>query len=205
MINGFCRIGPLASPRIAGLIPVIARLAGQYRDRGGRYLLFLNDAHTAEAAEFAVFPPHCLSGTAEGDVVEELESYLQGSYVFGKNATTAVFSARGKRYPDGAEKDYLPFVRDLLRTRKVTLFIVVGNCTDLCVLQCALSLKLLGNSLDLPVEVVVPEDAVTTYDLPVTAARSVRALPHPADANHIWALYHMALNGISVVKSIADN
>jgi len=205
MVNGFCRQGALASPRIAALIPTITRLVLQYRNDGGQYLLFINDAHTENAAEFSAFPPHCLVGTSESELVDELKPYLQESFLFAKNATTAVFGARGGRYPDGEKLDFLSFVRGLLADGKVKLFVVVGNCTDLCVLQCALALKLLGNSLNLPVEVVVPEDAVTTYDLPVDAARAAGTLPHPAEPNHLWALYHMALNDISVVKSLVDN
>ncbi|MGQ9498119.1 MAG: cysteine hydrolase family protein [Desulfotomaculales bacterium] len=205
MVNGFCRQGVLASSRIAALIPTIVRLASEYRGTGAQYLLFVNDAHTEGAAEFGAFPPHCLAGTSESEVVEELKPYLQGSFVFGKNATTAVFGARGRRYPDGEELDFLAFVRNLLAGGRVNLFVVAGNCTDLCVLQCALALQLLGNSLNLPVKVVVPEDAVTTYDLPADMAQPAGALPHPAEPNHLWALYHMALNGISVVKSLVDN
>lgn len=205
MVNGFCREGALASPRIAALIPTIGQLVERYRRMGGKYLLFLNDAHTEEAAEFSAFVPHCLAGTSESELVDELKPYLPESFLFTKNATTAVFGGRGKRYPDGPELDFLAFIRDLLLGGKVNLFVVTGNCTDLCVLQCALSLKLLGNSHNVPVEVVVPENAVTTYDLPPETARTEGALPHPADPNHLWALYHMALNGISVAKSLADN
>ncbi|HAG07714.1 MAG: Isochorismatase hydrolase [Clostridia bacterium 62_21] len=205
MVNGFCREGALASPRIAALIPTIVRLVREYRSTGAQYLLLVNDAHSEGAAEFGAFPPHCLAGTSESEVVDELKPYLQGSFVFAKNATTAVFGARGRRYPDGEELDFLTFVRSLLAGGKVNLFVVAGNCTDLCILQCALALKLLGNSLNLPVKVVVPEDAVTTYDLPVDVARPAGLLPHPAEPNHLWALYHMALNDISVVKSLVDN
>jgi hypothetical protein len=47
----------------------------------------------------------------------------------------------------------------------------------------------------------VDASAVQTYDLPVSVAQGA-VMPHPGDFIHMFFLYHMALNGIRVVKCI---
>jgi len=81
--------------------------------------------------------------------------------------------------------------------------IVAGNCTDLCVYQLAMHLRLRHNARNVPdVAVIVPADAVDTYDLPVETATEIGAFPHPGDFFHQVFLYHMALNGIQVVRAL---
>jgi hypothetical protein len=82
--------------------------------------------------------------------------------------------------------------------------IVVGDCTDLCVYQLAMHLRVRHNARNIPgVAVIVPANAVDTYDLPVEAAEAVGAMPHPGDVFHQVFLYHLALNGIQVVRELA--
>jgi nicotinamidase-related amidase len=71
--------------------------------------------------------------------------------------------------------------------------IIVGNCTDLCVYQLAMHVRLRANALNLDgQQVIVPADCVTTFDTPT----------HPADFFHPVFLYHMASNGIRIVRSL---
>ena len=82
-------------------------------------------------------------------------------------------------------------------------YIVVGDCTDLCVYQLAMHLRLRHNARNVPdIDVVVPANAVDTYDLSPEAAREIGAMPHPGDFFHHVFLYHMALNGIRVVREL---
>jgi hypothetical protein len=82
-------------------------------------------------------------------------------------------------------------------------FIVVGDCTDLCTYQLAMYLRLDANNRMLERRVIVPANAVDTYDMPVELARKVGALPHDGDLMHAVFLYHMALNGVEVVSELA--
>jgi len=93
-------------------------------------------------------------------------------------------------------------LEDWLLARNLKKIIVVGDCTDLCTYQLAMYIKLLGIAKGLPWEVILPENAVETYDLPVETAEKIGAVPHPGDLLHIIFLYHMALNGINIVKKI---
>jgi len=80
--------------------------------------------------------------------------------------------------------------------------VIVGNCTDLCVHQMAMHLKLYANAHNLKMRVIVPENAVQTYDMPIEAANTTGALPHHGDFMHLIFLYHMQLNGIKVVREM---
>jgi hypothetical protein len=48
----------------------------------------------------------------------------------------------------------------------------------------------------------VPAECAQTYDLPVSVAGTIGALPHDGDLLHAVFLYHMALNGAKVVSSL---
>jgi hypothetical protein len=82
---------------------------------------------------------------------------------------------------------------------EVHTYIVVGDCTDLCTYQLAMFLRLDANARQLQRRVIVPAEAVDTYDMPVETARQVGAMPHDAELLHAVFLYHMALNGVEVV------
>jgi nicotinamidase-related amidase len=90
MLMGFARIGPLASPRVDALTaPIAAFLAGLW-GRGVRAAWRLEDAHTPDAGEFAVYPPHCLEGSPEAEPLPELmaEPLFAGATRVAKNALT---------------------------------------------------------------------------------------------------------------------
>ena len=85
---------------------------------------------------------------------------------------------------------------------KVNAFIVVGDCTDLCIYQTAMHLKTDANARDIERRVIIPEVCVNTYDLPTEIAKDSPAQPHPADLLHKLFLHHMRLNGIEVYKKL---
>jgi nicotinamidase-related amidase len=85
---------------------------------------------------------------------------------------------------------------------QVDTFIVVGDCTDLCAYQLAMHLRLDANARQIQRRVIVPEECVDTYDMPVDLARSIGAVPHDADLLHAVFLYHMMLNGVEVVRRV---
>jgi nicotinamidase-related amidase len=85
---------------------------------------------------------------------------------------------------------------------EVHTYLVVGDCTDLCTYQLAMHLRLSANALQKQRRVLVPENCADTYDTPIQTARQIGAFAHPADYFHNTFLYHMALNGVEVVKEI---
>ncbi len=190
MINGFCTEGALASPRIDGIIPaVVAAFKGAFA-LGVRNFVLAQDCHTPESVEFADFPPHCQVGTSEANTVPELAQlpFADLFTIVQKNSLNAFHGTH--------LGEWLETHRDL------RVAVVVGNCTDLCVYQMAMHLKLYANAHNLPLRVIVPENAVQTYDTPVKTARELGILPHDGDVNHLLFLYHMRLNGVEVVREI---
>ena len=85
---------------------------------------------------------------------------------------------------------------------EVNTFITVGDCTDLCTYQLAMSLRLRANALNLDQRFILPVDCVDTYDLPVDVAQEIGAVPHDGDLLHYTFLYSMMLNGVEGVKSL---
>jgi len=191
LVEGFCTEGPLASPRVAGIVPVVARLLQRARDLGVRHFLFPQDTHAPDAVEFSAYPPHCVAGTAQSETVGELRG-LSFSDLFVVIPKNSISPSIGTDL-DGWLEAY----------PEVTTFVVVGDCTDICVYQAAMCLRMRANVLGLrDVRVIVPADCVQTYDLPVGTALELGALPHDGDLLHSVFLYHMALNGVEVVAHL---
>lgn len=190
MINGFCHEGTLSSPRVAGIIPTVVAAFQAAHAIGVRNFVLAQDCHTPDAAEFAAFPPHCQAGTSEAEAIPELASlpFADLYTIVAKNSLNAF---HGTTLPA-----WLDDHRDL------SVAVVVGDCTDLCVHQLALHLKLSANAQDKPLRVIVPANAVQTYDTPIAVAREIGALPHNGDFLHLLFLYHMCLNGIEVVREM---
>jgi len=191
MLVGFCSEGPLASPRVKGLIPAIRGLLSRAHAAGVRDFVLTQDSHPADSPEFRQFPPHCITGTREAETAPELLALP-----FARE-----FTVIPKRSLSSAEStELVHWLEDRPNLRRV---VVVGDCTDLCIYQAAMHLRLRANAAgDRDFEVIVPADCVETYDLPVETALRLGAMPHDGDLMHRLFLYHMALNGVQVVRSL---
>ena len=190
VINGFCYEGPLASPRVAGIVQPIRRLLLSAWDIGLHKIVFTQDTHDPAAIEFGQFAPHCIRGTSESQTVPEFTSlpFFNQIEVMPKNSISSM------------EQTALP--PWIASHPEADTFIVVGDCTDLCVYQLAMSLRVQANARQMQRRVIVPVDCVDTYDLSVEDAARLGAMPHPAEVLHPLFLYHMALNGIEIVQTI---
>jgi nicotinamidase/pyrazinamidase len=144
VLNGFCKHGKLASPRCDAAIPAIRQVIEE-RQRAGDDLIFLADTHDPNDREFEIFPVHCVRGTAEAEVVPELQPLLKDASLI-----------RKRRYSGFFETD-LEGRLMLARPQQVT---VVGVCTDICVLHTVSDLR------NRDYRVVVPARAVATFDGP---------------------------------------
>jgi nicotinamidase-related amidase len=193
VVNGFCVTGALASERVGQIVAPIRELFQAAHGAGVRTFAVLRDSHSPEAAEFAQFPPHCVAGAPESALVADLAGLpFAGSFAdVPKNAINTWAGAR--RFPSWVAEQ---------EARGVSTFVVAGDCTDLCVYQEAMMLKLAANAQDRAIDVIVPAACVETYDLPVETARTIGALPHDGDLLHAVFLYHLQLNGVRVVRRI---
>lgn len=190
IIKGFCTIGPLSSPRVAGIVKPIVELFTKGWKYGVRHILLPQDTHEPDAVEFGAWPPHCVRGTEEAETVEEFKRlpFFDQMIVFEKNSINSVEDSDLKAW--------------ILSHPEVDTYIVVGDCTDLCVYQLAMQLRVAANEVQMQRRVIVPVDCVETYDRDLETARKEGGFAHPGDLMHLIFLYHMALNGIEVVQSV---
>lgn len=176
MINGFVKEGALASPNVLAINQPIANLCKSCGEAGIR-IAALCDSHPADSPEFESYPPHCVTGSAECEVTDEIKSAAKINMIT-KGSTNGMLEPAFKWWADLMGCD---------------TFIIVGDCTDLCVLQLATSLKGWFNAKGAKSRVIVPAALVATYDL----------AEHTADLQSLFALYNMSVNGIELCKDIS--
>ncbi len=190
LIVGFCKSGALASERVGNLTTPVVDLFRRSYEHGVRDFVLLQDTHDPETPEFGAWPVHCVRGTEESETVPELASlpFADEFTIIPKNSLAPGF---GTSFEDWLNDH-----------PEINTAVVVGDCTDLCVYQLAMYLRLRANALNFAAfDVIVPLDCVDTYDLPVEeASGSVKA--HPGDFFHEVFLYHLALNGVHVVRAL---
>jgi len=185
LIQGFCDHGPLASPRVAALVDPVVGFLQAARSRGVQHICFCCDEHPPDSPEFQAFPPHCLKGTSESELTPRLLQLNIGKR-FGKAALSGLL-----------ETELLAYLENYPQVKR---FVLVGDCTDLCIYQTAMHLRMLANARGHDWEVVVLADLVDTYDLPLEVSRTIGALPHPAALCHAMSLYQLRLNGCAVQR-----
>lgn len=189
MLEGFCRTGPLASDRVKNRIAPIVDLLNAAHKRGVRHFALVEDSHREDTPEFGAYPPHCVAGTEEAETVREIKAlpFFDSMKRFPKNSLSVGIDTGFSEWVSG------------ISPRSI---VVVGDCTDLCVYQAAMFLRCLANQRGYDWDVVVPADAVDTYDLPVDTAKELGAPAHPGDFFHAVYLYHLFLNGVRVVRGV---
>jgi nicotinamidase-related amidase len=190
VINAFLYEGPLASPRVATIDKPITRLMEAAWDRGVRDILLVQEGHREDSLEFDAYGEHAVRGTrgAEAiDLIKALPFYDQLKTVY----KDSIHPALNNDFDEWVEG------RDHLNT-----FIAVGDVTDLCLYNLAIYLRFRANAYHKERRVIVPENCVQTWHLSVEDAKDLPAMPHHGDMLHATFLYHMALNGVEVVKEI---
>lgn len=186
----FAQRGRLASPRVGAIVPRIVDLLELAYSQGVRTFVLPQDAHPPDSPEFRAYGPHALPGSPEAQTVPELMA-LPFSDLF-------VVLPKQNLNP-GVDTEFPAW---LDRHGSVKRFILVGDCTDLCIYQTAMYLRLRANQFKLDYEVIVPATCVDTFETPYEPGREIQAMPHDADLLHLLFLYHMALNDIVVVREI---
>ena len=151
MINGFIKEGNMADETINHITPNIIKLIEETLKKN-EGIAFIRDTHNQDSTEFKKFPLHCLEGTTESELIDELKPHEQYGLTYKKNSTSTMFA-----------KNFMSDIDTMKQLRKV---IVTGCCTDICVMNLAIPLVNYFDELDREVEVVVPENAVETYNAP---------------------------------------
>lgn len=152
MVNGFVKEGNMHDKEIANIISAQIDLLERYQ--GDNCIIgIVKDTHDDQCVEFSSYPKHCVKGTGEENLVDELARFEnENSLVYEKNSTSIA---------------HVPsFFADIKKMPNLKKVVVIGCCTDICVLQAAIPLKTYFNEMNLQVEVTVPKNAVETYNAP---------------------------------------
>jgi len=164
MVRGFLEEGyPLyCGADSRKIIPNVRRLLEQEKAKGSA-IIFVCDNHDLNDREFRIYPPHCIKGTVESEVVPELTPY----------ATEVL-----------PKKTYSGFYGTVLEKRlaevKPEKVIVCGVCTEICVLHTASEASLRGYDVE------VPADCVASFD-PEGHKFGLRYLERPVGARVVGA------------------
>ena len=154
----------------------VVRLVKLFLGRGDDVIAFM-EGHTKDSIEFKDFPLHCVLGTSEAELIEPLKSYEDEMLCIRKNSTCGFIT--------NGFQQYLEENRDILKE-----LVFVGVCSDLCVMNAAIPTKMYMNQYDIDCDVIVPENAIDTFD----------ASGHSRDEYNQIAKKILRLNGIKVPK-----
>ncbi|HGM3505917.1 TPA: isochorismatase family protein [Clostridioides difficile] len=171
--NGFAKKGALYSPRIESLIKPIEMFAKKISNKLNRLIAF-TDSHTPNSIELLSYPVHCLENDVESELVDELKS-IENLKILPKNSTNGFFALENLDFDD------------------IDNIIIVGDCTDICIYQFAITLKSYFNQHNVEKNIVVPMNLVDTYDI---------SNVHPAEILNLVFFNSMIQNGVKVLKEI---
>ncbi len=203
-VNGFATVGagnlapPTPNAQVSRMVEETVALGRRFQIAGWPILAFL-DTHEPGKPE-PPYPPHCESGTGEENLVPALE-WLEteaAATLIRKDCINGFVGAM-----EGGRNRLVDWVND----NRLKAVLVVGICTDICVMDFVLTLLSARNHGMMPTleDIVVYEPGCSTYDLPRAAAEQL-GLPataaHPQDLTHHLGLYFMASRGAVLAGSL---
>lgn len=151
VLNGFVREGKMADPYTAHIIPKLVHLANEMLERGGQ-IVFIKDRHELGCREFDRYPEHCVVGTSEAELVDELKPYEKDALVYHKNSTSAIFAPH--------------FMEDFSKMTNLERVIAGGLEIDICDMNLLIPLNNYFDEVNRRVDIIVPENIVETFEGP---------------------------------------
>ena len=150
MINGFINEGALADKYINHITENIISKIEEFKDKNCD-IVTLQDAHSANSQEFKYFPSHCVIGSSEAELIPELKPYKNNMKLIRKNSTSGFMA-----------KEFVNYLND--RIDNLDEIVIVGCCTDICIINLAIPLKNYLNENNQNIEITVPSNCVETYN-----------------------------------------
>ncbi|MCK9574426.1 MAG: isochorismatase family protein [Clostridia bacterium] len=96
-----------------------------------------------------VFPPHCIKGTTESELIPELKKYEKYFKIIEKNTTNGFNT-----------KEFLKIAQSVTFDQVV----VTGCCTDICVEQFVNAYSEFIKLNNKHTQIIIPQNAVYTFD-----------------------------------------
>ena len=118
------------------IIPNVQRLLEQELARGSK-IFFISDHHDPDDLEFKMFPPHCIEGTPEAEVIPELTRYP--GEVIPKKRYSGFFNTS---------------LEAKLKELKPEKLIICGVLTNICVMHTTADARNRDYRVEVPVDCV---------------------------------------------------
>ncbi len=153
MNNGFVNFGAMANPEYNRLVPEQLKMVGKFR-KEKELVNFVLEGHTPDATEFNTYPVHCVKGTSEAELIDELkdEQNKEDTKTYYKNSINGMLN--------GTLQD------DIKRLKQLREFVIEGVCTDLCVMDFARTLARFLDDINRESKVFVIRQGIDTFDSP---------------------------------------
>ena len=128
MINDFVEEeGALSVPGAKEIASRIAELSGEAREKRVP-VIYVNDSHDPDDAEFEKWAPHAITGTAGADIAQELEPQ-HGDYVVTKNRFSAFYETE---------------LDEILKKLGIEHLVITGTVTNICIFATSLDALIRG-------------------------------------------------------------
>jgi nicotinamidase-related amidase len=204
-IHGFATVGagplapPAEEPTIRRMVAETDRLARDFSQRHWPILAFL-DTHEPGKPE-PPYPAHCEAGSGHEHLVPEL-AWLEHDPHTALVRKDCINGFIGAIQPDGHNR-----LVHWVNHNRLQALLVVGICTDICVMDFVLTLLSARNHDMMPglADILVYEPGCATYNLPRETAEQIGLGPaaaHPREATHYMGLYFMASRGARLVDAV---
>ena len=142
MLRGFLEEGfPLyCGVEARHIIPNIQKLLERELEQDSK-IFYLSDHHTPDDPEFKMFPPHCIEGTEEAELIPEFLQY-PGEIIPKRTFSSFYNTSLDKR----------------LKTIKPETIVACGVATHICVLNAVIDARNRGYKVEVPVDCVASFD-----------------------------------------------
>ncbi len=142
MLRGFLEEGYslYCGPEARNIIPNVQKLLEQELAQGSE-ILYVCDRHSADDPEFKMFPPHCVEGTEEAELIPELSQYP------GQIIPKQTFSSF-----------YATSLDQRLEAIRPETLVICGVTTHICILQAVIDARNRGYDVEVPVDCVASFD-----------------------------------------------
>lgn len=179
MNNGFVNFGPMANPEYNKLVPEQLELIEKFRDED-ELVNFILEGHDEHATEFKKYPPHCIIGTKEADLIPEFvdEQDKPNTWTFYKNSVNGMLN--------------ISLQEKIRRLKNLKEVVYAGVCTDLCDFDFALTNARFLDEINKEAKLFVVKSCIDTFDAP----------GHNKNEMTEMALKMMTQAGIEVVENV---
>ena len=150
MNNGFVNFGPMANPKYNDLVEEQIKLINKIKKEKG-LVNFILEGHDENALEFKTYPKHCVLGSDEAKLIEQLQIYQdKKTKTYYKNSINGMLNRK--------------LQNDIKKLKKLKEIVVAGVCTDLCVMDFVRTYLRYLDEINKESKIFIVKNTVDTFD-----------------------------------------